>query len=212
MKLRRNALLAAILAAVFSSQALAIQAAPAPTTVFEEETLGLGSNDTIGSAQNLGTVVFGDNINVFGSRLSLLPGGNSVDYFKLVTSEALNLSFAVNAPYGITGGNDPYVGLFGSNGALIATDDDSNAGFDSLLKTQGLAAGTYYVAVSSCCDSSFTNNGHNGNWLYHLNITTGTPSVVLSAPTGAVPEPESYAMLLAGLGVIGAVARRRKAA
>jgi hypothetical protein len=28
----------------------------------------------------------------------------------------------------------------------------------------------------------------------------------------AVPEPETYAMLLAGLGVIGAIARRRKAA
>ncbi|MBK9347843.1 MAG: PEP-CTERM sorting domain-containing protein [Burkholderiales bacterium] len=31
---------------------------------------------------------------------------------------------------------------------------------------------------------------------------------VLLAP---VPEPETYAMLLAGLGVMGAVARRRKA-
>jgi hypothetical protein len=31
--------------------------------------------------------------------------------------------------------------------------------------------------------------------------------IVLTAP---VPEPETYAMLLAGLGVLGAVARRRK--
>jgi hypothetical protein len=27
----------------------------------------------------------------------------------------------------------------------------------------------------------------------------------------AVPEPETYAMLLAGLGLVGAIARRRKA-
>lgn len=31
------------------------------------------------------------------------------------------------------------------------------------------------------------------------------------AATAAIPEPETYAMLLAGLGVMGAVARRRKA-
>ena len=32
-----------------------------------------------------------------------------------------------------------------------------------------------------------------------------------AAHVTAVPEPETYAMLLAGLGVMGAVARRRKA-
>jgi hypothetical protein len=31
-------------------------------------------------------------------------------------------------------------------------------------------------------------------------------------PTSPVPEPETYAMLLAGLGLVGFMARRRKAA
>lgn len=31
-----------------------------------------------------------------------------------------------------------------------------------------------------------------------------------AAPTAPVPEPETYAMLLAGLGLMGAIARRRK--
>ena len=35
-------------------------------------------------------------------------------------------------------------------------------------------------------------------------------TVGLNGPVGAVPEPETYAMLLAGLGMMGFVARRRK--
>lgn len=33
---------------------------------------------------------------------------------------------------------------------------------------------------------------------------------IVAAPVTPVPEPETYAMLLAGLGVMGAIARRRK--
>jgi hypothetical protein len=33
----------------------------------------------------------------------------------------------------------------------------------------------------------------------------------VSATVAAVPEPETYAMLLAGLGLIGAAVKRRKA-
>ena len=40
------------------------------------------------------------------------------------------------------------------------------------------------------------------------NITLGSATAPI---TPAVPEPETYAMLLAGLGVIGAIARRRNA-
>ena len=39
-------------------------------------------------------------------------------------------------------------------------------------------------------------------------VATGTPTVSIAA----VPEPETYAMFLAGLGIIGAIAKRRSRA
>lgn len=40
--------------------------------------------------------------------------------------------------------------------------------------------------------------------------SAGSYDLTLSIPTAPVPEPETYAMLMAGLGLLGFVARRRK--
>lgn len=54
--------------------------------------------------------------------------------------------------------------------------------------------------------------------LVSLGLTQGTYTVVdaqtheaITIQIGAVPEPETYAMLIAGMGVLGAISRRRKA-
>lgn len=57
-----------------------------------------------------------------------------------------------------------------------------------------LNAGNHTIAISGANGSAF-----------HANFT------YTDAPAAAVPEPETYAMLLAGLGALGFVARRRKA-
>jgi hypothetical protein len=49
----------------------------------------------------------------------------------------------------------------------------------------------------------------------HLSLPTGVTftsesGVFANSPIAAVPEPETYAMLLAGLGLMGAFVRRRK--
>lgn len=61
----------------------------------------------------------------------------------------------------------------------------------------------------------FTNDSTYGSLAYANNTNNG--GIALDSPTNAswslvaapVPEPESYAMLLAGLGLMGVVARRR---
>jgi hypothetical protein len=42
-------------------------------------------------------------------------------------------------------------------------------------------------------------------WGNYSTITTN-----LTSPVATVPEPETYAMLLAGIGLIGGIARRHK--
>lgn len=188
----------------FIKKAICIAAIAASTVAQASGTFEKESNDSIATAQNLGSLVSGSEKNVFGLRFDVLKGGSSVDYYSFSTATTLNLTFSVATELGSTGGNDPMVGLFSGSGTLIDMNDDidsDNKNYDSLL-TRSVSAGTYYVAVTGYnedLENDFSGAGDK-NWSYVLTIS--------AAP---VPEPESYAMLLAGLGIIGAVARRRKA-
>ena len=81
--------------------------------------------------------------------------------------------------------------LFNGDDAFLATS--SAPGGNSLVLAWGASnAGNYYLAVGGL------SNGEQGG------IYTGAISVT------AVPEPETYAMMLAGLGALGFLARRRR--
>jgi hypothetical protein len=68
-----------------------------------------------------------------------------------------------------------------------------------------LSAASYFVAGLNSLDFVITNDA------YGAGNPTGLRVEFLSSQVTAVPEPEIYAMLLAGLLLLGAAARRRKA-
>lgn len=80
---------------------------------------------------------------------------------------------------------------FASGVALIPFDDAARPSFD-------LAAQPYFLRLTG----TMVNGG--GDLTGQLKVTAS------NAMIAAVPEPETYAMFLAGLGVIGAIAGRRR--
>jgi len=100
----------------------------------------------------------------------------------------------------------------GSSVNTVYADLYDGSGFDFstlLIEASGTGTGvsgldwfavtTTFTAVSNTTSLYFTANNNSG--------FAGVDNVSL---TTAVPEPESYAMLLAGLGAVGFVSRRRK--
>lgn len=136
---------------------------------------------------------------VLGGSISgtLAPGGHAWYRFDYAGGGfTLDTEGSVFAP-----SNDTELGLFNSNGQLVAQDDDGGTGLlSSLNSPAGLAAGTYYVAVGGF------NTTHAGGF----SATGGTNggSFVLNG-LQIVPEPTG----LAALGLVASmVVRRRRSA
>lgn len=125
------------------------------------------------------------------------------------------------------GGFDPILAVYDSAGQRIGYNDDggcglvgSNAGrcYDTYFSTN-LTAGAYKVAVSQYDNfgpinlndpwpgTGYVNyNGRDSHWAFDvLNASSATQS-------GAVPEPATWAMMIAGFGLMGASLRRRRVA
>ena len=82
-----------------------------------------------------------------------------------------------------------------AGGPLYSTVGSS---FQNLVPSSPLAAGSYELRITGTSHPlNFMDGGYSGY-------------MTLAPTTAPIPEPETYAMMLAGLGLMGFVARRRK--
>lgn len=156
----------------------------------------IGANATTTA---LGTVA----INVPTSFGGFAPVGGFMDYFTftLPANGGSGYSVANFTPSGIGGSFNTIL----SSLALVSNPDGIMFNGDDLLVTSSTVPGGNSIGMNWGASTggdmylvvSGVTNGSMGG------LYTGAISVT------AVPEPESYAMLLAGLGVMGAIAVRR---
>jgi hypothetical protein len=160
----------------------------------------LGSNvalaDDISTAPQALTLL--DGSGYFGDAFAMNNHGDTfMDHFTFsVTGAAQNLDAVVASIAGsaTTGLDLTGLGLYTSTGTLVASGSMMSTGMIDVwtISTDNLAVGNYYVQV-------------NGGLVSDTSGSFG--GAIMLAP---VPEPETYGMMMAGLGILGFLARRRK--
>lgn len=158
-----------------------------------------------------------------------LENRNEVTFFDFSLSSLTNNVRAWTDSFQSGLNVDPIIAVWrntGSDWLRVGQNDDNpsvapgQTRYDAGLSFASLAAGNYRLSVTpwdnfsngSLLSQGFrfdsrplTSHGYAGNF-FRVNLS----NVDSASPVSPVPEPETYAMLLAGLGLMVGFARRRK--
>lgn len=131
------------------------------------------------------------------------------------TVTRLTVELNIEVSWRDTGGRD----IFGNRpqGSLVTSFylDNPSSAAGTFLAANGW---TWQPVPGGVPTMSGTNNGGRGHWVLStpeaMRFVDLAPAVSFTSDSGvfltaAVPEPQTWAMLLGGLGVLGSVARRR---
>lgn len=161
-------------------------------------------------------------------RINITTGGVTTDGPINGAVSALSASAYTNSRPGATSTK-----LYGINSATdsLYTQAPPNNGTTTLVGALGVdtsgVAGFDISGGSGIAYAALTDGDTGKSAFYTINLGTGAASLVgafgiggntaiappvLGLTVSAVPEPETYALMLAGLGVVGFMAKRRKAA
>jgi hypothetical protein len=160
-----------------------------------------------------------DNSNAFASSVALngitsIAAGESVIFIETASPTTVGASF-LSTWFGTSGGprvgsytgsqvglstNGDAVNIYNSTGVLQANVSFGTADATSPYQTFNNAAGLNNATISA-----LSANGFDGAFVAANDTAEiGSPGLI-----AAVPEPESYAFMLAGLALAGAIARKR---
>jgi serralysin len=137
---------------------------------YERENAGEGKNNTLGSAEGLGSLSLDSAVNVSAQLATVQPGGKSdFDFFNFSLENSGTITIKT-----VTLG-DTVLGLFNDTGNLVTSNDD-NGSLNSSFISRFLGAGTYSISVSKY--SFFPENGgtfsggtSNADFAYTLEVS-----------------------------------------
>ncbi|HRA63918.1 MAG TPA: lamin tail domain-containing protein [Burkholderiaceae bacterium] len=143
--------------------------------------------------------------------ISQIGAGQSVIFLEgtgSANTSFISTWFGANAPAGFAIGNYAGAGIGLSTGGDQVNIFDKLGVLQAKVSFGGSTRGQTFdnaAGLNNAVVSQLSMVGNNGAFM-NASGEIGSPGAIAAA----VPEPETYAMLLAGLALVGAVARRRR--